>query len=88
MPSSSSQCQLPYLVVLLAIRQVLTGVRAFLSNHDEFFTVLEEVNVTIRPKKSSVGFPGVKMLGHFVDGFGLASLDERIEAIRNIVQPT
>ena len=29
----------------------------------------EEVNVTIRPKKSSVGFPGVKMLGNFVGWF-------------------
>lgn len=28
------------------------------------------------------------MLGHFVDGFGLASLDERVEAIRNIAEPT
>lgn len=43
----------------------------------------------IRPwKKSPVGFPDMKMLDHFVDGFGLASLDERVEVIRKIAKPT
>lgn len=59
-----------------------------LENLDKFLTTLDIANVTISLKKSFVGFPGVKMLGYFVDGFGLASLEERVEVIRNIAEPT
>jgi hypothetical protein len=45
------------------------------------------MNVTISPKKSFVAFPGVRILGQFVDGLGLTSLEERVQAIRDIDEP-
>ncbi|KAJ5381114.1 uncharacterized protein N7496_003542 [Penicillium cataractarum] len=54
---------------------------------DQFLTTLQKANVTISPAKTFIRFPGVRILGNFVDGLGLASLEERVQAIRNIKEP-
>jgi hypothetical protein len=42
---------------------------------------MRENNVTLKPTKSFFGFPSVKLLGQYVDGLGLMTLDDRITAI-------
>jgi hypothetical protein len=55
---------------------------------DKFFTTLVDRNITLKPKKAYVGFPDIRLLSQHVNGLGLATLQERVKAIKNIREPT
>ncbi|KAH5051069.1 hypothetical protein HBI81_244270 [Parastagonospora nodorum] len=54
---------------------------------DAFFHRAYEMGLSLAPKKAFIGYPSVKLLGHRVDAFGIASTDERIEALKAIRFP-
>lgn len=51
-------------------------------------TLLREIGLSLSAKKSFLGYPSVELLGHRVDGLGMATTEQRIEAIQNIKMPT
>ena len=51
------------------------------------FGKLQEHNIALSPKKSFIGFPSIKLLGHKVDALGLATPEEKIKAIANLQFP-
>lgn len=51
------------------------------------FDRLRQWNVHPNPSKSYIGFPTAKLLGQFVDEFGLTTLAERVAAIRQLTLP-
>jgi hypothetical protein len=54
---------------------------------EAFFDRVYEMGVSLAPAKAFIAYPSVKLLGHRVDAFGIASTDERIAALRNIQFP-
>ena len=61
--------------------------KEYLGYLNKFFTTLVAWNVTLKPKKAYVGFLDIRLLGQHVDGLGLATLQERVKAIKNIQEP-
>jgi len=49
---------------------------------------LERVNLALNPAKCSLGFERIKVLGHLVDQYGLATLEAKTAAIREMEYPT
>ena len=52
------------------------------------FGRLQQYNIALSPTKSYIGFPCIKLLGHKVDAFGVATPEERIKAILQLKFPT
>lgn len=50
-------------------------------------TLLREIGLSLSAKKSFLGYPSVELLGHRVDGLGMATTEQRIAAIQNIKMP-
>jgi len=51
------------------------------------FKALDDRDITLSGKKSFLGFPSVHVLGQLVDGLGLSTAEDKIEAIRAIQFP-
>ena len=58
-----------------------------LQHLDTIFTLFTTKNIVLSPKKSYLGYPSVELLGFHVDGFGMSTTQERIEAFRNLAFP-
>jgi len=54
---------------------------------ERFFCRISEMGISLAPNKAFIGYPTVKLLGQRVDAFGVASTEERIEALRNLRFP-
>ena len=52
------------------------------------FKLLSDLNVTLDGRKAFLGYPSVKLLGQKVDGFGMATAEDKLKAIQNLAQPT
>lgn len=48
----------------------------------QVFDKLEDMNITLEPKKAFIGYPSIVLLGQRVDGLGLTTTDEKLAAIR------
>ena len=59
-----------------------------LSHVRTMLETMRENHVTLKPTKSYFGFPSVKLLGQYVDGLGMMTLEDRIAAIKAIKEPT
>ena len=58
-------------------------------NHlNELFAILEEYHITLNPHKTFLGFPSATVLGQRVNGFGLSTTQEKVEAVQRIQFPT
>lgn len=57
------------------------------SNLESLFQVLDE-HITLNSAKAVIGFPDVKMLGQHVNGLGLATLEDHVQAIKAIDEPS
>ena len=53
----------------------------------QIFKALDEVNVTLSPRKSFLNYPSVRLLGQKVDALGLATAEEKLAAITNLAFP-
>jgi hypothetical protein len=51
------------------------------------FTDLEELDITLEPKKTFIGYPAITLLGQRVDTLGLTTAAEKLKALRNINFP-
>ena len=51
------------------------------------FALFKEYNIAIKPSKTYLGYPTVSLLGQRVDSLGLATAEEKIEAIRGLKFP-
>ncbi|KAJ1707379.1 hypothetical protein NYO67_10467 [Aspergillus flavus] len=50
----------------------------------QVFDKLEDMNITLEPKKAFIGYPSIVLLGQRVDGLGLTTTDEKLAAIREV----
>jgi hypothetical protein len=58
-------------------------------NHlDLLFTKMKEANLALNPKKCSIAFKQLQLLGHMVDKYGVYTMEEKTAAIREMVFPT
>ncbi|RWA03570.1 hypothetical protein EKO27_g11536 [Xylaria grammica] len=53
----------------------------------KMFALFKSKNIAINPKKSFIGYPSVELLGFQVDGLGMATSKDRLEAFRNLAFP-
>ena len=53
----------------------------------QVFEALDEVNITLSPRKSFLNYPSVRLLGQKVDALGLATAEEKLAAITNLAFP-
>jgi hypothetical protein len=60
------------------------NVEDHLRHLDDVFEVFREKNIAISPAKSYIGYPSVVLLGFYVDAFGLATTDSRIQGSKDI----
>jgi hypothetical protein len=51
------------------------------------FTLFSKLRISLSPLKSYLGFPSIKLLGQRVDGLGLTTADEKLEALTKITFP-
>jgi hypothetical protein len=51
------------------------------------FQLFTNKNIAISPKKSFVKYPSMELLGFYVDAFGLATTNSRIQGFRNLQFP-
>ena len=49
--------------------------------------MFEQVGLSIKPSKAFIGYPSVRLLGQRVDSLGLATPEEKLEAIAQIKFP-
>ncbi|KHE82592.1 hypothetical protein GE21DRAFT_1213077, partial [Neurospora crassa] len=62
-------------------------VKDYLYYFETIFVLFIEKNILISLKKSFIGFPSVELFGFYINVFGLTSIEERIEAIYNLIFP-
>lgn len=53
----------------------------------QVFAKLRRMRICLKPSKSFIGFPSVRLLGQHVDSFGLTSADDKLAAIANLEFP-
>jgi hypothetical protein len=62
-----------------------------IGEHFEHLTTIlslfSRLRLFLLAKKSFIGYPSVKLLGHLVDAFGMATTEERVAAFKNITFP-
>lgn len=51
------------------------------------FTVFQDMNLTMSPEKTFLGFPSIQLLGQHVDGMGLSTSAEKLAAISALEFP-
>lgn len=51
------------------------------------FTVFQDMNLTMSPEKTFLGFPSIQLLGQHVDGMGLSTSAEKLAAIASLEFP-
>ena len=69
---------------------IVIASRTFEEHMDHIAQVLEKMrraNLALNPKKCSIGFAKIQLLGHLVDQYGLATLEAKIAAIREMDYP-
>ena len=54
----------------------------------KLFTILSKANVFISPKKTFLEYPDISLLDQKINAFGLATTEDKLEAIANIQYPT
>lgn len=59
-----------------------------LTHLETVFDALSKWNLTLSGNKSFLGFPSIPLLGQRVDGFGLSTEEEKLDAIRNLQFPS
>ncbi|KZS89708.1 DNA/RNA polymerase, partial [Sistotremastrum niveocremeum HHB9708] len=55
---------------------------------DKVLSAIEESKITLSPKKSHVGFQSLLLLGQKVSRLGLSTYKQKIDAIRDLKEPT
>lgn len=53
----------------------------------EIFEILRHMRISINPKKAFLGFPSVRLLGQYIDSFGMASTEDKLLAISQLHFP-
>jgi hypothetical protein len=51
------------------------------------FTKFTAMNISIKPTKAFIGFPSIKLLGQHIDSFGLATSEDKLQAIAQLKFP-
>ena len=51
------------------------------------FTKFTNMNISIKPTKAFIGFPSIKLLGQHIDSFGLATSEDKLQAIAQLKFP-
>lgn len=51
------------------------------------FRKFQDMNISINPSKSFIGYPSVTLLGQKVDGLGLSTAEDKVKALRDIQFP-
>ena len=59
----------------------------YIQHLKEIFYTLQQINLTVNPTKSWVGYDSVKLLKFRIDAFNLSNTEERFKAIRSIRIP-
>jgi hypothetical protein len=54
---------------------------------ETIFKLFQDKNIAISPSKSCVGYPSIELLGFYVDAFGMANTDYRIQGFKDISFP-
>jgi hypothetical protein len=54
---------------------------------EALFTKMENANLALNPRKCSIGFKKIQLLGHIVDQFGIYTVEAKTAAIRNMSFP-
>ena len=73
------------------VDDVVTGAKSFsehLANLRQLFELFVEHNISISPTKTFLGYPNVNLLGRRVDSFGLATAEDKLEAIKALKYPS
>ena len=52
------------------------------------FSLFKQRKITLKPKKSFLGYFFITLLKRKIDGFGFTTTEEKLETIRNIALPT
>ena len=52
------------------------------------FSQLQQLNITLEPVKSFIGYPNVQLLGVRVDALGMTTMEEKTKAIQELQFPT
>jgi hypothetical protein len=55
---------------------------------ETIFSLSQDKNIAISPKRSYIGYPSVKLLGFYVDVLGLSTTDDRLQGFRDLTVPT
>jgi hypothetical protein len=72
------------------IDDIIVASRSFedhLQHLEALFTKMEKANLALNPKKCSIGFKKIQLLGHIVDQFGIYTVEAKTAAIRNMAFP-
>jgi hypothetical protein len=72
------------------IDDIIVASRTFedhLSQLEALFTKMENANLALNPRKCSIGFKKIQLLGHIVDQFGIYTVEAKTVAIRNMAFP-
>jgi hypothetical protein len=72
------------------IDDIIVASRTFedhLAHLSALFTKMEDANLALNPRKCSIGFKKIQLLGHIVDQFGIYTVEAKTAAIRNMAFP-
>jgi hypothetical protein len=53
----------------------------------QVFQCFLEIGISIGPSKAFIGFPSIKLLGQYIDSFGLVTAEDKIKAISQLEYP-
>jgi len=73
--------------VLLYIDDIIVASRTFedhLAHLGALFAKIEATNLALNPKKCSIEFKKIQVLGHIVDKFDIYTMEAKSAAIRNM----
>ena len=73
------------------IDDIIVASRTFedhLAHLGALFAKMETANLALNPKKCSIGFKKIQLLGHIVDQFGIYTMEAKTAAIRNMAFPS
>jgi len=73
------------------IDDIIVASRTFedhLAHLGALFAKMEAANLALNPRKCSIGFKKIQLLGHIVDQFGIYTVEAKTAAIRNMSFPS
>lgn len=73
------------------VDDIVTGAQSLaehLTRLRQLFQLFVEHNISISPTKTFLGYPNVNLLGRRVDSFGMATAEDKLKAISDIVYPS